>query len=111
MGFHKRWFPRGVRSDVGYAVAFVGSVPRGRKLRYLEGNRSVACIGEQTLILAGTRRKWGLHFALDPQHLTEWDEGSVVRVTEVLKVSESNGDDSPTELLFESTQPKGQASN
>ena len=82
MALHKRWFPRGVRSDEGYEVAFVGSVPRGRKLRYSEGGRSVTCVGEQSLIVEGARRRWGLHFALDPRYLTKWDDGSEVSVTE-----------------------------
>jgi hypothetical protein len=59
----------------------VGSVPRGRKLRYSEGSRSLTCVGEQSLIAEGERRRWGLHFALDPQHLTEWDDGSEVSVS------------------------------
>jgi hypothetical protein len=59
MALHRRWFPRGVRSDDGYEVAFVGSVPRGRKLRYSEGSRSITFAGEQSLIVEGTRRRWG----------------------------------------------------
>lgn len=88
MALHKRWFPRGVRSDEGYEIAFVGSVPRGRKLRYSERSRSVTCVGEQSLIVGGTRRKWGLHFALDPKHLTNWDDGSEVSVTEREQIQE-----------------------
>ncbi len=71
-----------MRSDEGYEVAFVGGVPRGRKLRYSEGDRSVICIGEQSLIVDGNRRRWGLHFTLDPRHLTKWDDGSEVSMTE-----------------------------
>ena len=82
VALHKRWFQRGVRSDEGYEIAFVGSVVRGRKLRYSEGGKSVTCVGEQSLIVEGTRRRWGLHFALDPWHLTEWDDGSEVSVSE-----------------------------
>ena len=82
MALHKRWFPRGVSSDEGYEVALVGSVPRGRKLRYSEGDRSVTCVGEQSLIAEGERRRWGLLFALDPRHLTMWDDGSEISVTE-----------------------------
>lgn len=88
MGLHRRWFPRGVRSDDGYEIAFVGSVPRGRKLRYSEGNRSLTCVGEQSLIAEGGRRRWGLHFALDPQHLTEWDDGSEVSISEREQIQE-----------------------
>jgi hypothetical protein len=79
---HKRWFARGARNDGGYEVAFVGSVPRGRKLRYSEGDRSVTFVGEQSLIVEGARRRWGFHFALDPAHLTKWDDGSEISVTE-----------------------------
>lgn len=68
MVLHKRWFPRGVRSDEGYEVAFVGNVPRGRKLRYSDGSRSITCVGEQSLIpvcaasVAGRRKRAGARF-------------------------------------------------
>jgi len=88
MGLHKKWFSRGVRSDEGYEIAFVGTVPRGRKLRYSEGGRSVTCVGEQNLIADGTRRRWGLHFALDPEHLTRWDDGSELSVAERERIQE-----------------------
>jgi hypothetical protein len=82
VALHKRWFRRVVFSDEGYEVAFVGSVPRGRKLRYSEGGRSVTCVGEQSLVVEGAQRRWGLHFALDPTHLAKWDDGSEVSVAE-----------------------------
>jgi len=30
----------------------------------------------------GARRRWGLHFSFDPKHLTNWDDGSEVSLTE-----------------------------
>jgi len=88
MGFHKTWFPRGARSDEGYEIAFVGSIPRGRKLRYSEGKRSVTCVGEQSVIVERNAKSRGLHFALDPRHLTEWDDGSAISVVEREQVQE-----------------------
>lgn len=82
MAFHKRWLSRSVSSDDGYEVALVGSVPRGRKLRYREAGKSVTCIGEQALITDDARRRWGLHFAIDERHLTHWDDGLEISATE-----------------------------
>ena len=88
MALHRRWFRRGARSDEGYEVAFVGTIPRGRKLRYSEGCRSVTCIGEQALMVEWTRRRWGFHFALDSMHLTQWDDGSEISSAERVQIQE-----------------------
>jgi hypothetical protein len=42
----------------------------------------VTCVGEHVLVLQGSRRTGGLHFAFDERHLTNWDDGSEIGSTE-----------------------------
>lgn len=88
MPLHKRWFSRTVRSDEGYELALMGGVPRGEKLRYSEGYRSVTVVGEQALIVEGKRKRWGYHFALDQRHLRDWDDGSEISLQDRGKIQD-----------------------